>query len=60
VQIVRECGLRAQWTRVSPIMASNEHSNDSHRSTYESFTSFTKWGTIVIVIVVAALYVFLV
>lgn len=41
-------------------MASNEQHNDAHRSTYESFTGFTKWGTIVIVGIVLAMYVFLV
>jgi hypothetical protein len=46
--------------RVSPVMASNEQSNDSHRSTYAAFTSFTKWGTIFAVTVLVALYVFLV
>ncbi len=41
-------------------MASNEQQNEAHRSTYESFTGFTKWGTIFVVTVVLALYVFLV
>ncbi|WP_164156292.1 aa3-type cytochrome c oxidase subunit IV [Sandarakinorhabdus rubra] len=41
-------------------MASNEQSNDKHRSTYDGFTSFAKWGTIFVVVVLAALYVFLV
>lgn len=41
-------------------MASNEQTNDTHRSTYEGFTSFTKWGTLFVVTVVVALYVFLV
>lgn len=41
-------------------MASNDHSTNNHRSTYESFTSFTKWGTIFVVCVVIGLYVFLV
>lgn len=41
-------------------MASNDHSMDKHRSTYEGFTSFAKWGTIFVVGVVLALYVFLV
>lgn len=41
-------------------MASNEQHNGAHRSTYESFTSFTKWGTIFVVLVLIALYVFLV
>jgi hypothetical protein len=49
-----------QLMRVLPAMASNEQQNDSHRSTYESFTGFTKWGTIFVVTVVIALYVFLV
>jgi hypothetical protein len=46
--------------RVSRAMASNEQQNDSHRNTYESFTGFTKWGTIFVVTVLVALYVFLV
>ena len=41
-------------------MASNDHSMDAHRSTYDGFTSFTKWGTIFVVSVVLALYLFLV
>ena len=41
-------------------MASNEQQNDSHRSTYESFTGFTKWGKIFVIVVLASLYVFLV
>lgn len=41
-------------------MASNEQFNEKHRATYESFTSFTKWGTIFVVTVVLALYLFLV
>jgi len=41
-------------------MASNEQFNDKHRTTYESFTSFTKWGTIFVIGVLLALYVFLV
>jgi hypothetical protein len=41
-------------------MASNEQQNGAHRSTYESFTSFTKWGTIAVVVVLIGLYVFLV
>jgi Bacterial aa3 type cytochrome c oxidase subunit IV len=45
---------------VSPIMASNEQQNDNHRSTYESFTGFTKWGTIFVITIMLALYVFLV
>jgi hypothetical protein len=49
-----------QSMRVLPVMASNEQQNEAHRSTYESFTGFTKWGTIFVVTVVLALYVFLV
>lgn len=41
-------------------MASNEQPNNANRSTYESFTAFAKWGTITIVAIVLALYVFLV
>ncbi|WP_353198760.1 aa3-type cytochrome c oxidase subunit IV [Sandarakinorhabdus sp.] len=41
-------------------MASNEQQNDAHRSTYSSFTGFTKWGTIFVIMVLLALYVFLV
>lgn len=41
-------------------MGSNNHPIDGHRSTYSSFTAATKWGTIVIVAVVLALYIFLV
>lgn len=41
-------------------MASNDQFNNTHRSVYEGFTSFTKWGTIFVVTVVVALYVFLV
>lgn len=41
-------------------MASNEQFNDKHRATYEGFTNFTKWGTIFVIGVLLALYVFLV
>jgi hypothetical protein len=41
-------------------MAENDQNNGAHRATYESFTSFTKWGTIFVVTVVVALYIFLV
>lgn len=41
-------------------MASNEQHNGAHQSTYASFTSFAKWGTIFVVLVLVALYVFLV
>lgn len=53
-------GTLAQFSRVLPVMASNEQFNEKHRATYESFTSFTKWGTIFVVTVVLALYLFLV
>jgi hypothetical protein len=53
-------GVDAQFSRVLPVMASNEQFNEKHRATYEGFTSFTKWGTIFVVAVVLALYVFLV
>jgi hypothetical protein len=52
--------VSAQFSRVLPVMASNDQSNNAHRSTYEGFTNFTKWGTIFVVTVVVALYVFLV
>jgi hypothetical protein len=57
------CGNAADTShekRVLPAMASNEQPNNAHRSTYESFTSFTKWGTVTIVMIVLALFVFLV
>ncbi len=39
-------------------MASNDHSDNSHRSTYEGFLTFAKWGTIVVVLVLIALKLF--
>lgn len=41
-------------------MASNDQSDSAHRSTYESFLGFAKWGTIFVVIVLIALKIFLV
>lgn len=41
-------------------MASDNHPIEGHRTTYSSFTAATKWGTIFIVAVVLALYIFLV
>jgi hypothetical protein len=49
-----------QLMRVLPAMASNEQQDGAHRSTYASFTSFTKWGSIVVIVILLALYVFLV
>jgi hypothetical protein len=57
---VLRCGVPAQFSRVLPVMASNEQFNNKHRATYEGFTSFTKWGTIFVIGVLLALYVFLV
>jgi Bacterial aa3 type cytochrome c oxidase subunit IV len=48
------------FVRVSPVMASNDQPNSAHRSTYESFVGFAKWGTIFVVIVLIALKIFLV
>ena len=41
-------------------MASNDQSDGAHRSTYDSFLGFAKWGTIFVVVVLVALKVFLV
>ena len=41
-------------------MASNDQQDGAHRSTYSSFTSAAKWGTIFVVFVLTALFVFLV
>lgn len=41
-------------------MASNEHSKNGNRSTYESFIGVTKWGTVFVVTVLLGLYIFLV
>jgi hypothetical protein len=49
-----------QQSRVLPVMASNEQPDNAHRATYSSFTNATKWGTIFVVIVLIALYIFLV
>jgi hypothetical protein len=57
---LRQRSPKLPTSGVPPIMASNEQQNDSHRSTYENFTGFTKWGTIFVVTVVIALYIFLV
>jgi hypothetical protein len=49
-----------QQSRVLPVMASNEQPDNAHRSTYLSFTNATKWGSMFVVIVLLALYIFLV
>lgn len=41
-------------------MASNEQPDNVNRATYAGFTNATKWGTIFVVIVLIALYIFLV
>ena len=41
-------------------MASNEQPDGAHRSTYLSFIGFAKWGSIVVIAVLLALYVFIV
>ncbi|WP_353216548.1 aa3-type cytochrome c oxidase subunit IV [Sandarakinorhabdus sp.] len=41
-------------------MASNDQSQGTHQSTYASFMTFTKWGTIFVITVLVALYVFVV
>ncbi|WP_156255558.1 aa3-type cytochrome c oxidase subunit IV [Sandarakinorhabdus oryzae] len=39
-------------------MASNDQPDNAHRSTYESFLGFAKWGTIFVVLVLVALKLF--
>ncbi|WP_310497959.1 aa3-type cytochrome c oxidase subunit IV [Sandarakinorhabdus sp.] len=41
-------------------MANNDQPNSPNRETYDGFMSATKWGVIVIVIVLALLGIFLV
>jgi hypothetical protein len=51
-------GVLTQFLRVSPVMASNDQPDNAHRSTYESFLGFAKWGTIFVVLVLVALKLF--